>query len=69
MTDATATEPKHPSLAHKIPIKYREWGYAAGTTIGATYVAFELAYGAPKWMTVLFAAFTSTGFYVARRNT
>jgi len=58
-----------PTLAQKVPVKIREWGYAGGSVAGATYAAYELAYGAPKWLTVLFAAFASTGFYVARGNT
>ena len=57
------------TVAQQVPEKVRAWGYSIGAVFGATYVAWELAYGAPKWLTVLFAGFSATGFYVAKGNT
>lgn len=58
-----------PTLAQKIPQKYRGWGYAVAATIVPAYFAYDLAYSAPKWMTIPMAVITGSGFYVARSNT
>ena len=61
------SDPK-PTIAQKVPVKVRDWGYAISGVVATTYFAYDLAYGAPKWITIPMAVITGSGFYVAKGN-
>ena len=49
--------------------KVRAWLYIIQATLGAAYVAAEVAYSIPAWVTICYAAFNTAAALIARSNT
>lgn len=60
--------PDNLTLAQRVPKRVRDWGYAVSGVVVTGYFAYDLAYTAPKWMSIPLAMLSASGFYVAKKN-